>query len=235
MKKIGLVGGVAWTSTVEYYSEISRRATLEMSIESLDLGTALSYVGNVGDEESWARFDDYHRKALLSLEARGAGCAAIASNTPHERFDAITRGLKVPVIDLFEVLTTTAAGRGVSAVALLGTRTTMRSARLRSLFGARGIEVLSPADSETETAVLDVIEKLQHGLVEGSAGQVASIAKEVLNQSNSSNPAVCLACTELPLAFSDCRSQVIFSVGGITYISSAAAHIDAIIRCACED
>ena len=66
MKKIGIVGGVAWLSTVEYYSELCRRseqwwratnrqgppATPEMSIESLDLNQAVSYLGTDGDEDS---------------------------------------------------------------------------------------------------------------------------------------------------------------------------------------
>jgi aspartate racemase len=67
MKKIGIVGGVAWPSTVHYYSELCRRSerwhlarnrqglssTPEMSIESLDVNKAASYVGIDGDEESW--------------------------------------------------------------------------------------------------------------------------------------------------------------------------------------
>ncbi|HEV2668073.1 MAG TPA: hypothetical protein VG324_24365 [Blastocatellia bacterium] len=70
MKKIGIVGGVAWPSTVDYYLEICRRcerwhlarnpqcvpSTPEMSIESLDLNKAVSYLGNDDDEESWSRF-----------------------------------------------------------------------------------------------------------------------------------------------------------------------------------
>jgi aspartate racemase len=88
MKKIGIVGGVAWLSTVDYYSEICRRSvpsTPEMSLESLDLNKVVSYLGIDGDEESW-QFDDYHRAALQRLEASGAEFAVMASNTPHHRF-----------------------------------------------------------------------------------------------------------------------------------------------------
>ena len=95
MKKIGVVGGVAWRSTVDYYSEICRRSeqwhvsrnlqgvpsTPEMSIESLDLHKAVSYLGSDDDddEESWLQFDDYHRAALRRLEASGADFALMAS------------------------------------------------------------------------------------------------------------------------------------------------------------
>jgi aspartate racemase len=104
MKKIGIVGGLAWPSTVDYYSELCRRSEEwqkarnpqaapwmpEMSIESLDVNKALSYIGNDEDVESWSRFDEYHRSALLRLEASGAEFALMAANTPHHRFAAIT-------------------------------------------------------------------------------------------------------------------------------------------------
>jgi aspartate racemase len=114
MKKIDIVGGVGWLSTVEYYSEICRRyeeqhlarnlrgisLTAEMTIESLDLNRAISYLGSDGDEESWSEFDDYHRAALRRLEGSGCDFAIIASNTPHHRFDAIVRGIEIPVINI---------------------------------------------------------------------------------------------------------------------------------------
>ena len=92
IKKIGIVGGVAWPSTVVYYSELCRRGdelrstpwpnarladmAFEMTIESLDLNRAISYWGEDDDDASWARFDEYHRDALKrlgSLRGRGRG------------------------------------------------------------------------------------------------------------------------------------------------------------------
>ena len=101
MKKIGIVGGVGWPSTVDYYSLICRRSerwhlTPEMSIESLDLNKAVSYLGVDGDEESWVRFDDYHRAALRRLGSSGAEFALMASNSPHRRFASIVRGMGIP-------------------------------------------------------------------------------------------------------------------------------------------
>lgn len=103
MKKIGIVGGIAWPSTVEYYSEICRLseqsirhrdvdrqpAMPEIVIESLDHSRAVAYIGSDGDEESWRRFDAYHNAALRRLEHSGAECALIASDTSHHRFAKI--------------------------------------------------------------------------------------------------------------------------------------------------
>jgi len=110
MKKIGIVGGIGWQSTVDYYTELCHRAERqclatnrnafprhrEMSIESLDLYKAISYLGSDGDEGSWLRFDEYHRVALLRLAGAGADFALLASNTPHHRFETIVRDVGIP-------------------------------------------------------------------------------------------------------------------------------------------
>jgi aspartate racemase len=86
MKKIGIVGGIAWLSTVDYYAALCRRgeelhlannlpgapSTPEICIESPDLNKAASYIGIDGNEASWSRFDEYHRVALQRLEASDA-------------------------------------------------------------------------------------------------------------------------------------------------------------------
>src|SRR5580700_4462748 len=107
MKKIGIVGGIGWQSTVDYYTDLCHRSerqslaanpsrapsTPEMSIESLDIQKAISYLGSDDDEASWAEFDEYHRVALLRLAASGADFALLASNTPHHRFATIVRDI----------------------------------------------------------------------------------------------------------------------------------------------
>jgi aspartate/glutamate racemase len=87
MKKIGLVGGLAWLSTIEYYSEIhravetqftntaylERQSSLEMSIESLDLKTALSYLGSEGDESTWS-------SSIRTIATRYFGCSRVVQS-----------------------------------------------------------------------------------------------------------------------------------------------------------
>jgi aspartate racemase len=95
MKKIGIVGGVGWQSTTEYYSELCRRTeefhlasnphdvpTMpEISIESLDLAKAISYLGSDDDEQSWSQFADYHRRARNSVFTAAAGVLVLVSIT----------------------------------------------------------------------------------------------------------------------------------------------------------
>jgi aspartate racemase len=236
MKKIGIVGGVAWASTVEYYSEICRRceelsppATPEISIESLDLGKAVSYIGNDAHEESWSQFDEYHRAALKRLEASGAAFALIASNTPHHRLEAIVRGVAIPVVSIFEAVAKESARIEAKQVLILGTALTMSSQVFRHEFAKYRIEADGPKDDGTRSLTVALIEDLQLGKLEGAAEQLGRIAK------TSQRNVVCLACTELPLAFPREKRLTTFQADGTLYINSTIAHVNAALDFALDN
>jgi aspartate racemase len=241
MKKIGIVGGVAWRSTVDYYSEICRRSqqwhrarklrgvpsTAEISIESLDLNKAVSYLGIDGDEDSWLQFDRYHRAALQRLEASGADFALMASNTPHHRFTSITGGIGIPVINMFDVVAKESARVGAREVLILGTALTMRSAVFREEFARHRIEAAGPQDEAARTKTAGLITDLQLGKLKGASARLGRIATTAFQPQFSAQPAVCLACTELPLAFPEQRMLASFEYNGVLYINAMAVHLNA--------
>src|SRR5580704_8604279 len=241
MKKIGIVGGLAWPSTVNYYSEICRRSeqwhlarnphavpsTPEMSIESLDVNKAISYFGTDEDEESWSQFDGYHRAALQRLVVSGADFALMASNTPHHRFASIVRGIRIPVISILDVIAKESARIGVTEVLILGTAVTMRSASFRERFAKYGIAAAGPRDDSARDLIVELIAELQLGKIEGAAERIEKVARNCFEVQFQTQPAVCLACTELPLAFPEQKTQPSFRHDGITYLNTVAAHINA--------
>ena len=249
MKKIGIVGGVGWRSTVDYYSEICCRSEdlhfaandqgapyiPEISIESLNLSTAISYLGNENDEESWCQFDEYHRKALERLEASGAEVALIASNTPHHRFREIVRGIRMPVVNIFEAAARESVRTGAHHVLILDTALTMASARLRDEFARVRVHAAGPADESARTATTALIAELQRGRFEGAASRLGAIARDSIERQFPGDAAVCLACTELPLAFSESKTRSVFAYDGLSYINTTAVHVNAVIRLAAQD
>ena len=249
MKKIGIVGGVAWPSTVDYYTAICRRSerwhlsrnpqavptTPEMSIESLDLNKAISYIGDDDDEESWAQFDNYHRAALQRLEASGADFALIASNTPHHRFAAIVAGIRIPVINIFDVAAKECARIGAREVLILGTALTMRSPKFREAFAKYDIEAAGPQDEAARAMTVESIAELQVGKLEGAAKRIGSIARTSFERQSKAQPVVCLACTELPLAFQEQKMLETFTYDGVLYINTTALHINAAFDFAVND
>jgi len=241
MKKIGILGGVAWLSTVEYYTGICRRSekwqhtknpttppsTPEMCIESLDINKAISYLGNDADEGSWRCFDEYHRAGLRRLETSGADFAVIASNTPHHRFTQIVCGVGIPVINIFEVVAEECAKIGAKQILILGTALTMTSEIFRDWFAKYGIEAAGPSAGEMRIQIIDLIAELQLGKFGGVTSRIQSIAQHAFTQQFTGPPVVCLACTELPLAFPGANTLRAFELGGITYVNAAAVHMDA--------
>ncbi len=241
MKKIGIVGGVAWLSTVDYYTEICRRSerwhraqnrpglpsTPEMTIESLDHRKAVSFLGMDGDEESWLRFDEYHRSALQRLEASGAEFALIASNTAHHRFASIVRGIGIPVISILDVTAAECARLGATDVLLLGTDITMKSNVFRQEFAKHGVRAAGPDDEEARAQTIELIAELSLDQIDGAAERLCRIAKP--------HPVVCLACTELSLAFPERKTLSTFNYAGTLYLNTTALHIDAAFRLSVAD
>lgn len=249
MKKIGIAGGVGWRSTVEYYSEICRRSEdlhldakdqdapfmPEIAIESLDLRKAISYLGEDNKEESWSQFDEYHRKALKRLEASGAEVALIASNTPHHRFTAIVQGIQIPVVNIFKAAASEGARIGARNVLILGTTLTMVSSKFRDEFAKLGLNAAGPTDESSRMATAALIAELQRGGFEGAANRLGAIARDSIERQFQANAAVCLACTELPLAFPEFKTLSVFAYDGLSFINTTAVHVDAVLRFAAQD
>ena len=252
MKKIGMVGGIGWRSTVEYYAQICRRCEEahaaqggtgtapmpEIAIESLSLERAFALLGRDEDEGSWAEFDEYHRAALRRLEASGAEVALLAANTPHHRLQSIVRGVRIPVVSIFDATAREAsrvgARIGTRQALILGTALTMRSPQVRKAFAKQGLEAAAPAHEAERAATLESIEELQRGRVEGMAERVGSLARTAFAGQFRGSPMVVLACTELPLAFPERRSLASFEAGGVVYINTTAAHVDALMETAAQ-
>jgi aspartate racemase len=253
MKKIGIVGGIGWRSTVEYYAEICRRCeeahvarggtgtapTPEMAIESLSLEKSFALIGRDDDERSWAEFDEYHRGALKRLEASGAEVALLAANTPHHRMQSIVRGVGIPVVSILDAAAREAsrvgARIGTRQALILGTALVMQSPQVRKAFARLGLEAAGPAHEAERAATLQLIAELQGGHAEGIAERVRSLSRTAFAGQFRGSPMVVLACTELPLAFPEMRSRASFDAGGVVYINTTAAHVDALMEAAAVD
>lgn len=249
MKKIGILGGIGWPSTAEYYAGLCRLAELhhsgtgnpgpaktpEMAIEALDLAKAAALLGSDDDEASWSAFDSYHRAGLQRLERSSAELAVIACNTAHHRFDQITRGIAIPVLSILDVATDACIELGVKEVLILGTLTVMTSKVIREAFRLRGIDSRGPDDERHRRAVLATIDALERGRIDGAAGRIHEVVVEANAGRERDATAVCLGCTELPLAFPANKRDGVFECNGIRYVNTAALHVRAAFERALEE
>jgi aspartate racemase len=238
MKKIGIVGGLGWRSTVDYYAGVCGLAedwhiknggpahptVPEISIESLDLATALEFLRRGEEQSDWEPFDCYHREALKRLQSAGADFGLIASNTPHHRFAEITSGIDMPVLNIFEVAASRARSALIPDVLILGTSLTMSSAQIRSAFKRKGIRVRVPSRSFFPR-IAQLIASLQAGEHDDAENHLYELVQEMPSAS-----AVCLACTELGLALP--KRSFSTRSNGITYFDPTVAHIEAALMAA---
>lgn len=241
MKKIGIVGGVAWASTVEYYRAICQMSQQhhegrgfsgpppmpEMSIESVNINKSFHLRGVPGDDASWSGFDAYFHEALKRVEASGAHFAIIASNTPHNRYEAITRGIGIPVLNIFEVVAQVCVQQGVQQILVLATEPTMKSPVFPAVLDKHGIAAAVPASEAEKSLVIRLIAQLQAGQVDGAAGQIHGLVENAFAADPAVRKVACLACTELPLAFARFVDLPVFEVDGVLYINTTMIHAQA--------
>ncbi len=240
-RKIGMVGGVAWASTLTYYrlicqwsqqrhQELGRAGTPDMpefAIESVNIAESHGRRGVAGDEASWADFDAYFRAALLRLQASGADFALIASNTPHNRLEAIRRGVNLPIVSIFEEVAQACVNAGVTQLLILGTEPTLQGQALPEVLARYGITSCVPQDPADRRQLARLIAQLQAGEVSSAAqalGAMAERAFDAVAAPPYGQRAIGLACTELPLAFPAQLDCACFEHAGALYINTSLIH-----------
>jgi len=244
MKKIGILGGVAWQSTVEYYrllcawSNAHYQAiepegparTPPMVIESLVMRQTRGLRGREGDEASWADYDDVIRQALLRLQRAGCDFAIIANNTFHMRLEQITEGVDIEVLSILDAVAEAAKSTGATRALVLGTGVTMRSDAYAKALACRGVTANEQLDEATVDHLQHLIDTVFHHEPVSENGRKALI--EVCDQfvDKPSETVVLLACTELPLGFPDHLEDAVFKSDGYTFVNTSAAHIRATLE-----
>lgn len=244
MKKIGIVGGAAWHSTLEYYrlicdgaSEHFRRQghsaplpTPTMAIESLNMAETRALRGRPGDEDSWAGFDAVIRDALLRLERAGCDFAIIANNTMHTRLHALTRGVEMPVLSILDAVADATRAAGAGRALVLGTSVTMRADDYARVLASRGIE----ANDRLDDATIDGLQAAIDGDFYAETISPEARARLIdLCRRHVARPdetAVLLACTELPLAFPEHAGEGVFQSDGLLFVDTVAVHVKAVLE-----
>ena len=241
MKKIGIVGGVAWQSTVEYYRLLCAWSNTHFSgiepegpartppimIESLVMRQTRSLRGRERDEESWAIYDDVIRQALLRLQEGGCDFAVIANNTFHMRLAQITEGVDIEVLSILDAVADATFEAGAKRALVLGTGVTMRSDAYGRKLLARGVTANNQLDDETIDNMQHLIDHAFHAdpIPPDARRKLLDVCERFVGDPN--DTAILLACTELPLAFPDHIEDPVFESDGYTFINTVSAHIRA--------
>ncbi len=225
MTTVGIVGGLGPESTIDYYRRVIERwrkddpaSAPSMVIDSLDADRALTLVAS-----DRAGFVAYLAGSLRRLAAAGVDFAAMTANTAHIVFDELAAQSSVPIISIVEACAEEAGRRGLSRVALLGTRFTMNASFYPDVFGRYGLEVVVPSLDDQAWIHDRYVNQLLRGDFRDETRDEFIRLIEKLRETDRV-AGVILGGTELPLLLS---SPV---VAGIPLLDTTELHVNAIVE-----
>jgi aspartate racemase len=223
-RHLGLIGGLGVSAAVAYYKAIAagcvdRGKVPRMTLAHAHAPTALAHVTD-GRIDALA---EYLAGFVRELAAAGAELLAIPAVTPHIAIDLLRRQSPLPIVDMLEATEQRLRDRGLTRIALFGTRFTIET----EIFGALGsFEVVAPKHDEVDEIHRIYLELATDGRTSpANVENLRRIAREI--RARERVDAIVLAGTDLNVIFDE-------ATAGFPAVDCAAAHIDAILDRVCE-
>jgi aspartate racemase len=149
MIKIGLVGGISWVSTIDYYEFLNEGINKQLG--GLNFAECIIYSLNFGDVQAkgWDNSFDLLLNACKSLKRSGAEAIVLCANTAHQFAEKLKNKIDLPMINIVTATADAINKQGLKKVALLGTKFTMEMIFFKKGLKENGIEALVPELEET--------------------------------------------------------------------------------------
>lgn len=198
MKKIGLVGGISWVSTVDYYKYINEGVNSKLG--GLNSAECIIYSCNFSDIQvrSWNNSYELLLNACQVLKRADVDAIVLCANTAHLYADQLQEAIELPIISIISETAKVVKRLGLYKVGLLGTKFTMEMDFYREKFESYGFEILIPEEQETRDYIQHTLkEELGVGFVNPATKiKYISIAGELIE---AGAQCIILGCTEMPL------------------------------------
>jgi aspartate racemase len=211
MKTIGMIGGMSWESSIEYYRIINE--TVRAKLGGLHSAKSIMYSVEFAEIEALQhqnRWDDAAQimvEAALSLERGGADFILICTNTMHKLYDEVQNQIHTPMLHIADATAEAIKAEGFEKVALLGTRFTMEEDFYKGrLIEKYGLEVIIPTSTEMEAVHRIIYEELCAGKIISSSKQTYRDIIKLLVGKGATG--IILGCTEIGLLVKQTDSPV---------------------------
>lgn len=228
MKTIGIIGGVGWSSSAQYYRIMNEKVQNELGgdnsaqilMYSIQFGE-FSKQERLAEAGNWTPLNATLVDAGMRLKRGGADFIVIASNTLNSRADLIEDATGLPVFRIYDVTGAAVKKSGIKKVALLGTTYTMEAPFYRdTLQNKYGIEVVVPNQTERDyinTVIFDQL--VRNDIRDDSRKRYVTIIDRLVDEEGAQG--VILGCTEIPLLIN--QSDVKVPVFDTTRLHAEAA------------
>ncbi len=205
MIKIGLVGGISWSSTIDYYRFINEESNKRLG--GLNFAECIVYSVNFNDFRKCNAAHDWDGTLSLLLNAAkhlktaGAGLIMLGANTAHIVAEQLQQKTGLPLIDIRDATAIAVNQKKIKKIGLLGTAYTMELPFYKDKLSAQGIETIIPQHAADRKLMEEtLLHELGKGIIKPETKiEYIRIANELIEQGAQG---IILGCTEIPLLLS---------------------------------
>jgi aspartate racemase len=202
MKTIGLIGGMSWESSLEYYRIINETVRERLgglhSAKCLLVSVDFAEIEVLQREGRWEEATQVMIAAARQIQAGGADFILICTNTMHKMAEEVQRYLDIPLLHIVDPTAERIKAQGLHKIGLLGTRFTMEEAFYKGrLVDSYGLDVLTPEPADRQIVHTVIYDELCLGKIEPSSrAQYRRIMRQLAQQGAQG---IILGCTEISL------------------------------------
>ncbi|PIT39232.1 aspartate/glutamate racemase family protein [Snodgrassella alvi] len=211
MKTIGLIGGMSWESSAEYYRMINEQVRDRLgsthSAQSIMLSVDFAEIEALQHQGQWDKLAEKMCHAARQLQQGGAECIVICTNTMHRMAEQVQNSVCIPLLHIADATAEQICRQKLRKVGLLGTEFTMKQDFYKGrLTDKYGLQVLIPNDQDCQTVHKIIYNELVSGIIrEESRQQYRQIIQHLVD---AGAEAIILGCTEIMLLVSEADSPV---------------------------
>lgn len=224
MKKIGLVGGISWSSTLDYYRFINEEANKKLGglnfAEFITYSVNFEHFHTANANHNWDATYQLMVNAALHLKDAGADMIILGANTAHIVAERVSEKVQLPLIDIREATANAILNKKLSKVGLLGTTYTMELDFYKNKIEEFQIEVMiPPTQKERDFIEETLVHELGKGIItEKTKQEYIEIANRLIQHGAEG---IILGCTEIPLIIE--QNDIAVPVFNTTLIHAQAA------------
>jgi len=229
MKMIGLIGGMSWESSSEYYriinEEVKKRLGGLHSAKCLLYSVDFEEIEQCQSEGNWEKAGSVLGEAAYSLEKAGADFIVICTNTMHKVISNIQDKVSIPILHIADATAMEIKKQEIQTIGLLGTTYTMEQDFYKSRIEENGIKVIVPNETDREIVNRIIYNELCLGKVNQTSRDVY---KEIINRFvQNGAEGIILGCTEIGLLIKQEDSQVpVFDTAIIHAVAAVNTALD---------
>jgi aspartate racemase len=210
MKILGLIGGISWVSTIDYYRLINQG--INEKLGDLNFAECMIYsfnyqdIKNNNDAGDWDKTLQMLTKAALGMKSAGAEAIVLCANTMHMIAEQLEQNVQLPVIHIATVTAQAIKREGIKKVGLLGTKFTMEQSFFRDKLTANDIEVVIPDAEDRQHIHYTIFAELGRNVIKP---ETKEFYLKVINKLvKRGAEGIILGCTEIPLLISPADTAI---------------------------